>query len=61
MHAIGIPDQYIMARGGWSTDGGMKSVYRNVIDEQTVKMNQRINGHFESMQHDISHNFLKPL
>jgi len=61
MHAIGIPDQYIMARGGWSTDGVMKSVYRNVIDEQTIKMNRRINDHFKSMQHDISHEFSEPL
>ena len=29
---IGVPDQYIMQRGGWSSDNVMKSVYRNVID-----------------------------
>lgn len=28
MHAIGIPDQYIMERGGWATDSVMKNVYR---------------------------------
>ena len=28
MHAIGIPDQYIMARGGWKTDTVLKAVYR---------------------------------
>ena len=26
MHAIGIPDQYIMARGGWKTDTVLKAV-----------------------------------
>lgn len=59
MHAIGIPDQYIMQRGGWSTDGVMKSIYRNTIDEQTIKMNKQINGHFESMQHEMQHDILK--
>lgn len=49
MHAIGIPDQYIMQRGGWATDGVMKAVYRDAIDEQTVKMNQKINKYFSEL------------
>ena len=49
MHVIGVPDQYIMQRGGWATDGIMKSVYRDAIDEQTVKMNRLINKHFSSL------------
>ncbi len=46
MHAIGIPDQYILQRGGWATDGIMKSVYRNVIDLEATKQNKKINDHF---------------
>ncbi len=49
MHAIGVPDQYIMQRGGWATDGIMKTVYRDTIDEQTIKMNQKINQHFAEL------------
>lgn len=49
MHAIGIPDQYIMQRGGWATDGVMKAVYRNAIDDQTKKMNVKINDYFSNM------------
>lgn len=49
MHAIGIPDQYIMQRGGWATDGVMKAVYRGAIDEQTAKMNQKINQYFSEL------------
>lgn len=49
MHAIGVPDQYIMARGGWATDGIMKTVYRDVIDDQMIKMNQKINQHFSDL------------
>ena len=34
MHAIGVPDAYIMKRGGWSSDAVLKSVYRNALDDK---------------------------
>ena len=49
MHAIGVPDQYILDRGGWSSDSIMKSVYRNVIDLEKVKQTRKINEHFEKL------------
>ena len=55
MHAIGVPDQYILQRGGWSTDGVMKTVYRNAISNESVKQNDLINKHFEQVSHEISH------
>lgn len=55
MHAIGVPDQYIMARGGWASDSVMKKVYRNVIDLESVKQNKKISQHFEKMQHEMQH------
>lgn len=55
MHAIGVPDQYIMARGGWSDDRVLKTVYRNVINLEEERLTQVINGHFEGMQHEIQH------
>lgn len=55
MHAIGVPDQYILQRGGWSTDGVMKAVYRNTISDESVKQNSLINKHFELISHEISH------
>lgn len=42
MHAIGIPDQYIMQRGGWSSDNVMKTVYRNVIDLEKQRQSKKI-------------------
>lgn len=48
-HAMGIPDQYIMARGGWGSDGTLKNVYRHVIEEKEAKMNDIANEHFESL------------
>lgn len=49
MHAIGIPDQYILQRGGWSSDSVMKTVYRNTIDLETVRQNKKINDHFKRL------------
>jgi integrase len=49
MHAIGIPDQYILQRGGWASDNIMKAVYRNVIDLESVRQNKKINKHFEKL------------
>ena len=45
-HAIGIPDAYIMQRGGWGNDGVLKEVYRHVMEEKTAEMNQKANEHF---------------
>lgn len=53
MHAIGVPDQYILERGGWASDNIMKSVYRNTIDIETVKQTKKINEHFKKMSYDI--------
>lgn len=46
LHAIGIPDQYIMARGGWKTDQVMKRVYRDTISDVEREMNDKINSYF---------------
>ena len=50
MHAIGVPDQYIMQRGGWTSDNVMKAVYRNVIDLEKEKQTKKINDHFRSLK-----------
>lgn len=46
MHLIGVPDKYIMQRGGWKTDQVMKTVYQAVIDEELPAQTAKINGHF---------------
>lgn len=46
LHAIGVPDEYIIKRGGWKTDRVMKSVYRGALDDVTKKMNQKANDYF---------------
>lgn len=61
MHAIGVPDQYILQRGGWASDNVMKTVYRNVIDLETAKQNKKILNHFDGMQHEMQHGTHKTL
>lgn len=40
-HAIGIPDSYIMAAGGWKSDSTLKQVYRHALnDKKTVMQKQ---------------------
>lgn len=46
LHALGIPDEYIIKRGGWSTDSVMKNIYRDALDDVTVKMNKKANNYF---------------
>lgn len=61
MHAIGVPDQYILQRGGWTSEGVMRSVYRNVIDLENIRQTQKINKHFSDMQHEMQHDANKAL
>lgn len=46
LHAIGIPDQYIMARGGWKTDNVMKRVYRDTLTDVEKEMNKKAVDYF---------------
>ena len=49
MHALGVPDSYIMQRGGWRTDTVLKEVYRGTLDEYSKKFTDITNHHFDSM------------
>lgn len=48
-HALGIPDAYIMQRGGWQTDGVLKAVYRHAMDDTQKAMNQKTNLYFSEL------------
>lgn len=47
LHALGVPDQYIMARGGWKTDATLKAVYRHQMDEKRKEVEDDICKYFE--------------
>lgn len=45
-HAIGIPDSYIMERGGWKSDATLKRVYRRTISDKSKEMSEKINDYY---------------
>ena len=49
LHAMDVPDQYIMQRGGWGSDTVLKQVYRHVLEEEVKKQNDRINERFSEL------------
>lgn len=59
-HALGIPDAYIMQRGGWGNDAVLKSVYRHTLDDKRIKLNKKANDYFENMQREMQHEIKKP-
>lgn len=48
-HALGIPDSYIMQRGGWGNDSVLKTVYRHTMSDKMKEMNQKANEHFSEL------------
>lgn len=59
-HALGIPDAYIMQRGGWGNDGVLKNVYRHTMTGMVQEMNQKANDYFCNMQHEMQHEKKEP-
>lgn len=48
-HALGVPDAYIMADGGWRSDKVLKSVYRHAMDDRKKEMSDLANSHFSKL------------
>lgn len=55
MLSLGIIDRYAMARGGWSTDHTMKSVYQHLFDKEKARADDQINSYFENILHTDLH------
>ena len=49
LHSIGVPDVYIMERGGWSNDTTLKQVYRNSLSDKASEFTAQANSYFEKM------------
>lgn len=41
LHSQGIPDAYIMARGGWASPHVMQRVYRHALSDKAVEMERK--------------------
>ena len=48
-HAIGIPDVYIMQRGGWGSDAVLKQVYRHALEDRSGPMSAKANNYFSEL------------
>ena len=46
LHAQGVPDAYIMLRGGWSTDNVLKKVYRHTLADHEQMYSRKAIEHF---------------
>lgn len=44
-HALGIPDAYIMANGGWASTNIMNRVYKRAFADKQAEMNKQIAAH----------------
>nr|DAW57666.1 MAG TPA: Integrase [Caudoviricetes sp.] len=56
LHAIGVPDVYIMQKGGWSSDGTLKRIYRGVMDDYKEKFDKKAFEHIDSLTSDRTQN-----
>lgn len=48
-HALGIPDAYVMQRGGWGNDRTLKAVYRHTLTGTAKTENDRLNTAFSDI------------
>lgn len=53
LHAMGVPDLYIMQRGGWDSRETLDRVYQHVLSDEQKKFNKKIIEHFESAFEEI--------
>ena len=48
LHAMGVPDKYIMERGGWKTDSTLKNIYQHTMSDKRKEVEQEIKRKFDS-------------
>ena len=54
--AIGVPDIYIMERGGWSSTNTMNAIYAHVLKKNRTEQELRTVEHFNKMSDIIKNN-----
>ena len=47
LHAMGVPDKYIMKRGGWKTDSTLKNIYQHTMSEKQKEVDDAICNFFD--------------
>lgn len=54
-HAMGIPDIYIMADGGWKTDSVLRRVYLRAMEDKRKEFSAVANRHFAGLMDGDPH------
>lgn len=49
MLMLGIPDKYAIERGGWASNGVLKSVYQHTFSAERQQVDERIDGFFNNL------------
>ena len=49
LHAMNVPDKYIMARGGWKTNYTMNNVYNHALKSKQSEYDSKISEHFKEV------------
>lgn len=49
LHALNVPDKYIMKRGGWASNSVMKNVYQHTISDKEEAYTALLVDYFEKM------------
>lgn len=52
LHAMGVPDKYIMERGGWRTAYTLKSIYQHTMSDKRKEVEDEICKRFEEAHMD---------
>lgn len=57
LHAMGVPDKYIMERGGWKTDSTLKNIYQHTMSDKRREIENEIKRKFEEShkRYDTKH------
>ena len=55
LHALNIPNKYIMKRGGWSSEAVLNGIYKHTLTDKEQEFNNIVINYFEKMQHEMQH------
>ncbi len=49
LHALGVPDKYIVARGGWQSESTLKKIYQHTMSDKEKQFTNLANSHFQHL------------
>lgn len=64
LHALNVPDKYIMQNGGWESEQVLHNVYQHTLSNRAEQENEKVINYFEAiagkdktpkMQHEMQH------